>query len=144
MFTEKLERLHPHDREAALATFTRCTAENLAFDIEYRVVWPDGQIRYLAATGEAQQDPTGQRQYVGMMRDTTARHKAEAEAQQLRRRQQYAILRSQEEERRRIAESLHNSVGQLLYATRLQLDNADQLAGQQSAKNLLTKAIRTT
>jgi PAS domain S-box-containing protein len=56
-----------------------------------------------------------------------------------------AVLEAQEEERRRIAESLHNGLCQLLYATKLHLDRLaptpEQTAHAEAAQ-LLTEAIR--
>ncbi|TVT39409.1 PAS domain S-box protein [Hymenobacter setariae] len=56
-----------------------------------------------------------------------------------------AVLEAQEEERRRIAESLHNGLCQLLYATKLQLDRLHPTPTQPAraeASNLLAEAIR--
>ena len=63
-----------------------------------------------------------------------------------------AILDAQEEERRRVAESLHNGVGQILYATKLHLERVGRLlptdtpAGQalQTTDSLLSEAIEET
>lgn len=56
-------------------------------------------------------------------------------------------LRTQEEERKRIAENLHNGLGQLLYSVKLSLEQVDlQEEGQQKilqqAQHLLAAAIR--
>ena len=67
-----------------------------------------------------------------MKRDVTERERLAEEATQLRLRQQQevlaAVVATQETERRRIAEVLHNGLGQLLYATKLSLDGAGPAA----------------
>ena len=63
---------------------------------------------------------------IAFLHDVTGRVKLEQERTRLKLRRQKeilnAILETQEEERRRIAESLHNGVGQILYATKLSLE----------------------
>lgn len=64
-----------------------------------------------------------------------------------------AVQAAQEVERRRIAESLHNGVGQILYATKLRLDQLHLplpgtapavVAARREAAQLLSEAIRQT
>lgn len=63
---------------------------------------------------------------VSTIEDITSRKEMEAANLQMRLNGQkemlQAIMEAQEEERRRISESLHNDVGQILYATKLHLD----------------------
>ncbi|MCI1189097.1 PAS domain S-box protein [Hymenobacter sp. DH14] len=84
-----------------------------------------------------------------ILRDVTERERLAEEATQLRLRQQQevlaAILETQETERKRIAEALHNGLGQLLYATKLSLDNRGELPpAPRDSLRLLEEAIRTT
>jgi len=90
-------------------------------------------------------------------KDITAWKRAQAELLRLRLSQQQALFEAvqaaQEAERRRIAEGLHNGIGQLLYATKLRLDQlrpfpdaappAWQLA-HRAANHLLSEAIDQT
>ena len=84
-----------------------------------------------------------------IVRDVTERERlAEASTQQRLRQQQEvlaAILATQETERKRIAEALHNGLGQLLYATKLSLERTEgkPLAPRESLR-LLEDAIRST
>lgn len=84
--------------------------------------------------------------------DITARKQASAELLRLQVAQQQqlanAVLDAQEAERRRISESLHNGLGQLLYATKLHLeamalpaDNDNLIKAKQKTEQLLTTAI---
>jgi PAS domain S-box-containing protein len=84
-----------------------------------------------------------------MFRDVTERDRQAEEATQLRLRQQQevlsAILSTQEVERKRIAEALHNGLGQLLYAAKLNLEGrAGTPASPRASLKLLHEAIRTT
>jgi len=84
-----------------------------------------------------------------IVRDVTERDKLVEVATQLRLRRQQevlsAVLATQEIERRRIAEALHNSLGQLLYATKLSLEGRDGVsAPPRDSLNLLEEAIRAT
>jgi PAS domain S-box-containing protein len=95
---------------------------------------------------------------VAGVEDITSRKRIEKENMQLRLQRQkellHAILDAQEEERRRISESLHNGVGQILYATKLNLDqinvdtlplSAEQLKlAKLKTEQLLIEAIKET
>ncbi|MBF9221142.1 PAS domain-containing sensor histidine kinase [Hymenobacter ruricola] len=91
-------------------------------------------------------EPSG---VLAIIRDVAERDRLAEEATQLRLRQQQevlaAILATQETERKRIAEGLHNGLGQLLYATKLSLENrANRLVSPRDALKLLDDAIRAT
>ena len=84
-----------------------------------------------------------------ILRDVTERERLAEEATQLRLRQQQevlaAILNTQETERKRIAEALHNGLGQLLYATKLSLDGPGGVPpSPRDSLRLLEEAIRAT
>ena len=52
--------VHPDDREQVRAGELRCIATGHNHDEEYRVVWPDGSIRWLRETGNVLKDGNGQ------------------------------------------------------------------------------------
>jgi signal transduction histidine kinase len=88
---------------------------------------------------------------LGVDLDISEVQRLEAENLHLRLTQQQAlfdaVLEAQEAERGRIAESLHNGVGQILYATKLQLDQLEVGNGATAlnrADQLLADAIRQT
>lgn len=92
---------------------------------------------------------------LGVDMDVTAMREAERRLRHMEAQQQHEIfkvtLNTQEEERRRISESLHNGLGQLLYAAKLSLsmitantatNNPDQFVGSHRyTEQLLTDAI---
>jgi PAS domain S-box-containing protein len=97
-------------------------------------------------------DETGQAARVlGVDLDISELQRLEADNLRLRLGQQQALFEAvqeaQEEERRHISESLHNGIGQILYATKLQLDrlpDAPELSPRHRAAELLSEAIRQT
>ncbi|MFC6224524.1 PAS domain S-box protein [Hymenobacter artigasi] len=104
----------------------------------------DVHIVPLYHSGESQ--PSG---VLTVVRDVTERDRLAEEAtqQRLRRQQEVlaAILDTQETERKRIAEALHNGLGQLLYATKLSLAGRAGVPGlARESLKLLDEAIRAT
>ena len=86
---------------------------------EFRVLHPSGEFRWYLATVHTDFDEHGAPIRVsGIFRDVTARRKAEEEAERLSER----LLVLQDEERKRIAEELHNSTAQHLLAIGLNLN----------------------
>jgi PAS domain S-box-containing protein len=52
-------RLHPDDRDEVLAVSQRTTSENAPFDLEYRVILPDGEVRYIHSRARRTVDADG-------------------------------------------------------------------------------------
>jgi PAS domain S-box-containing protein len=81
--------IHRTDAERIQMAISRCLYEYADYDVEYRVLWPDGQIHWLMVRGKAtyREDGTAQ-QMVGVSLDITDRKEAEAalgaQAEQLR------------------------------------------------------------
>jgi PAS domain S-box-containing protein len=69
-----INAVHPEDRERVNTEVKRSLAENVGYDIEYRVIWPDDSIHWLAAKGRVLYDEQGQAlSFIGINRDITAR-----------------------------------------------------------------------
>nr|WP_244535903.1 PAS domain S-box protein [Hymenobacter psychrotolerans] len=85
---------------------------------------------------------------LAIIRDMTERTRLLEEATRLKLSQQQevlsAILNTQEAERKRIAEALHNGLGQVLYATKLHLERAAATAKRDKGLSLLDEAIKMT
>ncbi|HEX7961897.1 MAG TPA: PAS domain-containing protein [Terriglobales bacterium] len=78
-----LNCVHPHDRAAAEAAVQRALADGSEFSAEFRVVWPDKSVRWLAARGQIMKDPDGRPlRMLGVNMDVTPRRKAEEAARQ--------------------------------------------------------------
>ncbi|HEX2048003.1 MAG TPA: SpoIIE family protein phosphatase [Acidimicrobiales bacterium] len=72
--------LHPDDRERVCTMLDRAVETNGAYDLEYRVVWPDGSIHWLQGRGQVTVDDEGAvTGRIGCMTDITARRLADEE-----------------------------------------------------------------
>ena len=94
-----LASIHPADRDR----FRRAIAELIAgggtYDVEHRVQWPDGQVRWVLSRAVVERDPTGQpARLLGAVQDVTERHET------------IAKLQASEERYRRIVENTSEGV----------------------------------
>jgi PAS domain S-box-containing protein len=72
-----LERVHPEDRERAEAA-VRGALVTGSYDQDFRVVWPDGEVRWMHARARVFHDERGAPQaMIGVNLDITARKQAE-------------------------------------------------------------------
>ena len=115
-----LAAVHADDRAVATAGMQwGISAGETARRSEFRVLHPSGEFRWYLATVHTDFDEHGAPIRVsGIFRDVTARRKAEEEAERLSER----LLVLQDEERKRIAEELHDSTAQHLLAIGLNLN----------------------
>lgn len=73
-----LSIVHPEDRERVNQAIVRCLKNREDYNIEYRVVWPDGSIHWLEARGGIIRDGNGNVvRMEGVARDVTERKEAE-------------------------------------------------------------------
>jgi two-component system CheB/CheR fusion protein len=71
-------RVHPEDRAGVLERCERCRTEGADFDMEFRVVWPDGTQRWLYDRGRTFRDAAGRPSYMtGACVDITERKRIE-------------------------------------------------------------------
>ena len=78
------QRMHPDDAEEAWARFVGAMRESHTthFENDYRIIRPDGEVRYLHVTGFIERKSSGTPVNVyGLYFDETRRHRAEAELQ---------------------------------------------------------------
>ena len=72
------ERLHPDDRELGAATLRHSLKSGTDFQVDYRVVWPDGTVRWVANRAQVHRGQDGRAQrVVGVAMDITERKLAE-------------------------------------------------------------------
>lgn len=79
-----LAAIHPDDRQAVMDALNACVEHNTPYDIEHRVVWPDGTVRWLLERGATARDAEGKPlQMLGVVQDISARKQAEAAQQEV-------------------------------------------------------------
>jgi PAS domain S-box-containing protein len=119
------ELIHPDDRSRHAAAIARAL-DGEPFDVEYRVIRPNGEVRFVHSQGSAIQDSSGRtRRTFGAVQDVTdikrAEEKLKATSEQLR--ALSARLHSaREEEGSRIAREIHDEVGATLTSLRWELE----------------------
>lgn len=154
-YDSMLDRAHPDDRDK-VKTFVnnfRTVADNEIYTLDYRVIKDDSTTWYRSRGKVFKRDNAGNpTHYISVVQDISKVKQLEQENLQMKLDLQkstlIAILEAQEVERRRISESLHNGVGQLLYAAQLNLDRLQPatapVSALKQAKELLSEAIYQT
>jgi len=74
-----LNAIHPDDRNKVIAAVNASVDHNSRYDIEHRVVWPDGTVRWLLERGGTIRSSDGKPlRMLGVVQDITERKQAEA------------------------------------------------------------------
>jgi PAS domain S-box-containing protein len=86
-FTEWLDRVHPEDRERVNAAWRGAVQQGLPYAIEYRLLGPDQQVRFVAVRGMPVRNRAGDiEEWVGIVLDITQGRIAELELRRSERR----------------------------------------------------------
>src|SRR5262249_48052101 len=84
-----LQRVHPDDRAIVQRVIDRAASDREAFDIEHRLLLPDGSVKHLHVVAHALIDEPDNLQFAGAIIDVTAgKKKAEQALRQSERRYQ--------------------------------------------------------
>jgi PAS domain S-box-containing protein len=79
------QRIHPHDRDRVYAELREAVAQKRDFAMEFRVLFPDGTVKYLENTGHPLFSARGEfLEMVGSTIDVTERRRAQEEHERLR------------------------------------------------------------
>ena len=98
-FDQWIESIHPDDREQAKSASSRCLVEGSCVE-EYRVVRPDGSIRWVCDRGFVVRDEAGKPyRLAGVAEDVTERVNLEAERHQILSREQAARAEAEQANR---------------------------------------------
>ena len=75
--------VHPEDRPSVVTGVTEALKEGRGFEAEWRVIWPDGTVRWLTGRASVIRDAAGNpRRLIGINIDITERKRAEATLQE--------------------------------------------------------------
>ena len=82
-YEQFLGRVHPDDRRFVSESVTRALQEGGSLDYEFRIVLPDGRVRWIADQGRVERDGNGRPRYLtGVCMDVTDRRSAEERLRQ--------------------------------------------------------------
>lgn len=93
--------IHPEDQSRASQATTDALGDGPPYNVDYRIVLPDGEVRFIHSEASVRRDESGRPRYMlGMMQDITERKQAEE------------ALRKSEQKFRALAENIPNVVYQ--------------------------------
>ena len=135
-----------------LAWIAQAIQTQSVFDHEHQVYQSDGSVGWVQSRAVPVRNAQGEiTEWLGTAIDTTSRKRVEQALLQQKQTLFVAVQEAEEAERKRIAESLHNGLGQMLFAVKLRLEQSRALLPATSAKvsmlrqetdELLADAIR--
>lgn len=118
-----IEFISPADRPLVNQATERAIKERRPFAYDMRIQRPDGQIRILHCRGHAVASPEGEvTGLIGTVQDVTERREVEERLRESQRRLRALTARREailEEERARISREIHDELGQILTASKL-------------------------
>ena len=72
-----LQRVHPEDVPLVKQTIERAAQDNEDFEVEHRLLMPDGFVKYVQVVVHAERDKSGEPRFVGAVMDVTERKRAD-------------------------------------------------------------------
>jgi PAS domain S-box-containing protein len=114
-----LNSVHPEDRDQVYGTWQQSLEAGTHYFVEYRVLRPDGTIRWVESRGDVYSRPGGRYvQMIGVCMDITERKRSEETLRSLGGR----LIEAQERERTRIARELHDDICQRLAILEIEVE----------------------
>ncbi|HTC23054.1 MAG TPA: MASE1 domain-containing protein [Gemmatimonadales bacterium] len=117
-YEEFIARVHPDDRTFVTSSVRRALEGNGDLDYEFRILLPDGHVRWIADRGQVGRDESGRPTYMtGVCMDTTDRRQIEEGLRQAHRMESVGRLAGG------VAHEANNQMTVVLGAARLILDH---------------------
>ena len=139
-----IQLCHPDDRERAKQTSEAAAREKRRYDMEVRLVRPDGSIRHVHALGHPLLDQAGEVvEFMGVFMDVTARKRTERALRRARERVLEARFAAALEERTRIARDIHDTLLQGFTGVALKLvAGVNRVSGPPEVVGALNDVVR--
>ncbi len=138
-YEEFLGRVHPDDRAFVTDAVRRAVEEGGDLDYEFRIVLPDGSVRWIADQGQVGRDRSGRVAYMtGVCLDTTERRRVEEGLRLAHRMESVGRLAGG------VAHEANNQMTVVLGAARLVLDRPDLPEPIRADVELIRKAADRT
>jgi PAS domain S-box-containing protein len=111
--------VHPDDQERVTKAVKDAMQNRTPYAAQFRILWPDGTVRWVSAEGEFHYAANGEAErMLGVSVDITGRKLAEEALASMSRR----VSEAEERERRRIAQDLHENIGQRLALLAIEIE----------------------
>ena len=83
-YEDFLNCIHPEDRQFVINSVNACLEKDEEYDIEHRIIWPDGSIHWVRETGDVIRDKNGKPvRMLGIVQEITDRKKNEEQIKKL-------------------------------------------------------------
>jgi PAS domain S-box-containing protein len=106
-----LQICHPDDRDRLVQAWETAFHEARSFELDFRIIWPNGAIRHLHAMAQPVLDDAGAVvEVIGAVMDVTDRKRAERALRRARERALEAHYTAVLEERTRLARDIHDTL----------------------------------
>ena len=115
-----LRRVHPHDLSAVKDAIDRVTHSKKDWDLDYRLLMPDGRVKHVHVVAHAAKHAAGV-EFIGAVMDVTATRRAQRAARRARERMLEARFTAALEERTRLGREIHDTLLQGFTGVALQL-----------------------
>jgi PAS domain S-box-containing protein len=134
---------HPDDRDRLDQALDAAVRESRGFELDFRIVRPDGSLAYVHTKGQPVLDGAGvMTELMGVIRDVTDRKRAELALRQARERMLETRFAAMLDERTRLAREIHDTLLQGFTGVGLKLvAAANQVTGQPETSAALRDVV---